>query len=202
MPKGPLSPELRDWVEVVIADNADALLRYLRRRVDQPEDAADLLGRTLLAIWENGNRLPTTDQEARMWCFGVARNVLREHYRHTSKQLALADGMRQYLRSSPQAHGADTVAEARMTSDALRRALATLDPRSRELLLLVHWDRFSIAEASRVLGMNESSARSRHARALRHLEKQLAQEQVDPAPQARSESRSATTAVEYGSLRS
>ncbi|WP_082541420.1 sigma-70 family RNA polymerase sigma factor [Microbacterium sp. Root166] len=201
MPKGQLTPELRDWVEVVIADNADALLRYLRRRVDQPEDAADLLGRALLAIWENGNRLPTTDQDARMWCFGVARNVLREHYRQTAKQLALADGMRQYLRSRPQKNAADTVAEARMASDALRQALVTLDPRSRELVLLVHWDGFSIAEAARVLGMNESSARSRHARTLRSLEKQLAQGQVAPAPQAGSEPRPATTAVEYGSLR-
>ncbi|MGL4257659.1 MAG: hypothetical protein ACRCSL_15100, partial [Microbacterium sp.] len=60
----PIPSALRDHVELVVADNADDLLRYLRRRVTQPEDAADLLGRVLLAIWESSSRLPTTDHEA------------------------------------------------------------------------------------------------------------------------------------------
>src|SRR6478736_4411771 len=117
MSKRPIPPALRDWVELVVEDNADDLLRYLRRRVTQPEDAADLLGRVLLAVWQNSARLPTTDQDARMWCFGVARNILREHYRHTAKQLALADGLRDHLRGSASAHdGADTTAEANIRS--------------------------------------------------------------------------------------
>lgn len=168
-------PKLREWVEVVVEGNADDLLRYFRRRVGQPEDAADLLGRVLLAVWENPARLPTTHHNARMWCFGVARNILREHYRHTAKQLALADGLREHLRSSvPLQNGADAMAETKLRSEAVRRALSALDDRSRELVMLIHWDGFSIAEAARILSMNESTARTRHARALRRL-KQLLQ---------------------------
>lgn len=181
MSKRPIPPALRDWVELVVEDNADDLLRYLRRRVNQPEDAADLLGRVLLAVWEKSARLPTSDQDARMWCFGVARNILREHYRHTAKHLALADGLRDHLRNSAsQQNGADTVAESRIRSEAVRRALTALDDRSRELIMLVHWDSFSIAEAARILSMNESTARTRHARALQRLEKELEQGELDP----------------------
>lgn len=176
--------ELRDWVELVVQDNADDLLRYLRRRVTQPEDAADLLGRVLLAIWESSARLPTTDQDARMWCFGIARNILREHYRHAAKQLALADGLRHHLRASASAHnGADTVAEAKIRSETVRHAVRALDDRSRELIMLIHWDGFSIADAARILALNQSTARTRYARALKRLQKQLGRGELDPQDQ-------------------
>ena len=176
--------ELRDWVELVVQDNADDLLRYLRRRVTQPEDAADLLGRVLLAIWESSARLPTTDQDARMWCFGIARNILREHYRHAAKQLALADGLRDHLRASASAHkGADAVAEAKIRSETVRHAVMALDDRSRELIMLIHWDGFSIADAARILALNQSTARTRYARALKRLQKQLGHGELEPQDQ-------------------
>ncbi|SDH56327.1 RNA polymerase sigma factor [Microbacterium pygmaeum] len=186
-----IPPALRDWVELVVEDNADDLLRYFRRRVTHPEDAADMLGRVLLAVWEKASRLPTTEQDARMWCFGIARNVLREHYRYAAKQLALADGLRDHLRASaPPQNGADTVVEEEFRSEAIRQAVRALDDRSRELLLLVHWDGFSIAGAARILSINASTARTRYTRALRRLEKQLDRDD-DP------ESRPATFASSF-----
>ena len=170
----PLTPELRDWIEVVIEDNADDLLRYLRRRVRQPEDAADLLGHVFLVLWENGAKVPTSEQDARMWCFGIARNLLREHYRHAKKELALADGLRDHLRSLGQRdNAADTAVEAVLRAERVRRAITLLDERSKELVMLVHWDGFSIADAARLLSINQSTARTRHGRALRRLQRYL-----------------------------
>lgn len=166
--------ELRDWIEAVVDDNVDDLLRYLRRRVDQPQDAADLLGRVLLVLWESAARVPANDTEARMWCFGIARNVLREHYRHATRRVALADELRDHLRDSASPdNAADTAAEARIRAENVRRAVVALDKRSRELLMLVHWDGFSIAEAARHLSMNESTARTRYGRALQRLRREL-----------------------------
>lgn len=174
MSRRPLPSELRDWIDVVVDDNSDDLLRYFRRRVRQPEDAADLLGHVFLVLWENGVRVPTTDQDARMWCFGIARNILREHYRQAKMELALADGLRDHLRARGQRdNAADTVAGAALRAETLRRAVTLLDERSRELVMLVHWDGFSIADTARLLSINESTARTRHARALRRLQLHL-----------------------------
>ena len=174
MSRSPVSEELQDWIEIVVEDNAHDLLRYLQRRVSQPEDAADLLGRVLLALWENGARVPTTDTDARMWCFGIARNMLREHYRHTTKHLTLATELRDHLRDSPrQDNAADTMVEARIRAETVRAAVMELDTKSRELVMLVHWDGFTIAEAARLLAVNESTARTRHGRALQRLEREL-----------------------------
>lgn len=174
MHRRPISPELQDWIEVVVDDNAEDLLRYLRRRVSQPEDAADLLGRVLLTLWETGARIPTSDTDARMWCFGIARNLLREHHRHAAKNLALADELREHIRSSAaRANSADVAAETNMRAARVRAAVTSLDAKSRELVMLVHWDGFSIAAASRLLSMNESTARTRYGRALQRLEHEL-----------------------------
>lgn len=155
-----IPPEIRDWVEIVVADNANDLLSYLRRRVQHPEDAADLLDRVLLALWEHSAKLPTNESGARTWCFGIARNILREHYRHAVRELALVDGIRSHLRTSASEHdAADAIAEEKMDAEAVRQALGALDRKSRELLMLVHWDGFTIADAARLLSMNESTAR-------------------------------------------
>jgi RNA polymerase sigma-70 factor (ECF subfamily) len=57
-----------------------------------------------------------------------------------------------------QHHDASHNAEVR---DAVRR----LPQAQRELVMLVHWDGFSIRDAAEVLGVNPSTARSRYAAA-------------------------------------
>ena len=166
--------DLDDWVEIVVADNAGDLLSYLRRRVTEPEDAADLLGNVLLALWEKAARVPTTNKEARMWCFGIARNVIHEHNRRKTKHTALSDGLREHLHAGIAGdNGADTAAEKNMSAQRIRQALSSLDGRSKDLVILVHWDGFSIADAARLLAINESTARTRYGRALHRLQREL-----------------------------
>jgi RNA polymerase sigma-70 factor (ECF subfamily) len=185
-----LPPELGNWIEIVVTDNVDDLLRYFRRRVDAPEDAADLLGRVLLSLWETGARIPTTDEEARMWCFGIARNALRNHYRQTARRLSLADTLRDELRtSSLHADAADTTAHARIRNQRIRRSVASLDEGSRELVTLVHWDKFTLAQAARLLKINESTARTRYGRALQRLRRELKEPSLDEESDAPSPTR-------------
>ncbi|WP_052460817.1 RNA polymerase sigma factor [Microbacterium gorillae] len=195
-------PETRRWIESVVEQNGDDLLRYLRRRVDQPEDAADLLGHVLLAIWKGARQVPKVELDARLWCFGIARNTLREHHRRTARRLALADDLRDRLRVRPHGEDAAEIAEAQFAAAGVRKALTTLDDRSRELITLVHWDGFSIAEAARMLGMNESTARTRYGRALRRLQAHLAAESRPPADARRAASAalSATEGISAGVL--
>lgn len=54
---------------------SDDLLRYFLRRLD-PEDAADAAAEVMAIAWTRVQALPTAAEEARMWLFGIARNVL------------------------------------------------------------------------------------------------------------------------------
>lgn len=169
-------------IESVVAANAADLLRYFQRRTDSTDDAPDLVGRLLLVLWERADRVPEDALEARLWCYGVARNILREHRRAAVSRSALADDLREYLLTLPVPPAPDDLVESAMRSEDVRHALKVLKEPARELIILVHWDRCTIAEAGRILGLNASTARTRYGRALRMLERQLRDPQSRVAP--------------------
>lgn len=163
-------------VEDLIRMNGADLLRYFLRRVPNSEDAADLLHNTFLVVWRRRAAVPVDALHARMWCFGVARNVLREGRRAGARRDALADALEDELRVIKKATieaDPEKAAERAELAAAVRSALDTLDTRSRELIILVHWDDFSLKEAAKQLRMNESTARTRYARARTKLANQL-----------------------------
>jgi RNA polymerase sigma factor (sigma-70 family) len=157
----------RDAELAVLVATAPDLLRYLRRRA--PQEAADLLGEVMLVAWRRAGELPEAPEEARLWLFGVARLVLSNATRSKVRRLRLADALRTRLATDATiTHGAaaDAGAEVRDALDRLPDDLA-------DVVRLVHWEGFSLAEAATVLDVNPSTVRSRYARARAELRRTL-----------------------------
>lgn len=133
------------------------LLRFLHRRVG-PDDAPDLFGEMLLIAWRRVEDLPEDATEARMWLFGLARGTLLNYARGQRRRLALADKVRLHMSGTVSAPPADEGGEVR---DAMER----LKPELAEIVQLVHWDGFTLAQAADVIGIPAATARSRYARA-------------------------------------
>ncbi|MFC4138495.1 MULTISPECIES: RNA polymerase sigma factor [unclassified Microbacterium] len=151
-------------VEVVIRREAPALLAYFERRCT-PEDAADLLGETLLVTWRRISALPDDDEGARMWLFGVARRVLATGRRSGIRRSALVDRLREDARQRPTS--SDSV------DDELHAALASLSTLDAEIIRLLHWDGFSLTEIAQHLNKPASTIRSRYSRARAALRTEL-----------------------------
>lgn len=142
----------------VLDQCAGDVLRYLQRRVG-PEDAADLLGDTMVVAWRRVNLLPDDDAEgARMWIFGLARGTLLNHSRGERRRLALTEKIRTYVMSDRTAPAADEGSD-------VRDALSQLNPELREIVQLVHWEGLTLAQAAQVVGIPAPTARGRYARA-------------------------------------
>jgi len=141
--------------------NAGALLTYLERRVGV-DDAPDALAEVMTVVWRRAADLPADATEARMWMFGIAKGVVANAARGKVRRAKLADRLRAVTASSVPASSADRGLEVR---DAIER----LDPGLAEMVRLVHWDGFSLAEAAALEGIPASTARSRYARAKREL---------------------------------
>jgi RNA polymerase sigma-70 factor (ECF subfamily) len=152
-----VTPEQTADFRGALRQAADDLLAYFERRVSVRDDAADLLGETMLQAWRRSQALPPTPERQRMWLFTIAANVLANHRRSARRRTALADRVRQQLATS-------TVPD-HTEADAVRDAVLRLRPAQRDLVMLVHWDGFSIVEAAEILGLNASTARSRYAAA-------------------------------------
>lgn len=140
--------------------NAD-LLRFLHRRVG-PEDAPDLFGETLLIAWRRVDDLPEDTTHARMWLFGLARGTLRNHARGHRRRVALVERMRSHMPSRAAAAPADE-------GDEVRDAMERLPPELAEVVHLVHWDGFTLAQAAEIIGAPAATVRSRYARAKEDL---------------------------------
>ena len=144
--------------------NAD-LLRFLHRRVGS-DDAPDLFGETLLIAWRRVEDLPEDATEARMWLFGLARGTLLNHARGQRRRLALVDKVRAHMPSRAVASPADE-------GDEVRDAMERLKPDLAEIVQLVHWDGFTLAETADIVGIPAATARSRYARAKDQLRASL-----------------------------
>lgn len=155
-------------VEAAVKAHSSTLLAYFARRVDQSADAADLLAETLLTVWRRAASIPADNGEVRPWMFGIARNILMHHYRHAVRQRALVDKLRSILSVSEHAGFTDPGEH-----EELHTALASLPQLDRDLIGLVHWEGFTLAEASKILRMKEGTVRSRYHRAKGALRSQL-----------------------------
>jgi RNA polymerase sigma-70 factor (ECF subfamily) len=164
--------------ERLVADTSSDLLAYATRRATTPEDAADVVAETFLIAWRKLDKLPPGD-DARLWLFGVARNVLRrgvsrERFEHAAVE-QLAGELRESLAS------ARTEDER---SAELRNALETLPGSQREVILLAAWEELSPREIAVVTGVPVNLVRVRLYRARARLKEALAPES-DPLSPAR-----------------
>lgn len=147
---------------------APDLLNYFIRRSEIREDAADLMSETLLVVWRRVESLPADETEARMWLYGIARRVILSHRRGLRRKQALASRLRGSLALQGSDHDAKEGSEA---ADAIAQ-LAAVD---REIIRLVHWEGFSLAEVATIMRRRPATIRSRYHRARESLRSALAE---------------------------
>ncbi len=103
---------------------------------------------------------------ARAWLFAIARNAALDELRHRKRTAALT--------FDPAAEPEPTAGEEPERRATVSAALATLDPRERELVALKFHGALSNAEIGSLLGISESNAGTRVHRAVTKLRKACA----------------------------
>jgi RNA polymerase sigma-70 factor, ECF subfamily len=152
-----------------------SLLAYFLRRAQPPEDAAALLNDLLVVVWRKASEVPPDPEQARMWMFGIARKLVSTHHRAAHRRRALAERLRDAVAASTPDSRDDVV-------ERVRAAVENLPEAQRELVRLIHWDGFSLAEAATITGVTPSTARSRYLLARRRLATALEATAEDPFP--------------------
>lgn len=147
------------------AENSPALLAYISRRVINLESAPEILNDALLISWRKRDRLPSDPEQARMWLFTVARNCLRNHERFWNRRRANESPLSEILEAVRPA----TDNENGEITELVRR----LPDKYREIVMLIHWDGFSIVEAAHLLKLDASTARIRYSRARERIRAEI-----------------------------
>jgi RNA polymerase sigma factor (sigma-70 family) len=159
------------FVEVVRRHEV-AVHGFLARRAGR-QVADDLLGEVWTRAFAGRAGFDSQrHQDAGPWPYGIARNVLRAHWR--TRQPVPGPGEPAEQAADPWDQvidRLDSAARARTLIGALR----VLPPEEREVLLLVAWEQLTPAQAATVLGIPPGTARSRLHRARAALRPVLAE---------------------------
>lgn len=151
----------------------DAIHHYVRRRLGT-DDANDIASETFVRAFRARGRYDPDAASPRTWLFGIATNLLRQHWRCETREL------RAYARScfaavEPGTEVVDARADAQRLHGALAEALAALSKADRDVLLLHAWGDLSHAEIAAALGIPAGTVRSRLSRA-----RQAVRERIGP----------------------
>jgi RNA polymerase sigma-70 factor (ECF subfamily) len=154
--------------EQLFRDTRRDLLAYIVRRSASAEDAADVLAETYLVAWRKLDAIPA-DERARLWLFGVARNLLLKGASRRRSRNALVERLAAELRTTlpPPAPAEDERAAA------LRAAVAALPERDREIVMLTAWEGLTPKQIAAVTGIPVNLVRVRLHRARTRLKRDL-----------------------------
>ena len=155
-------------IGAIVKRESGSLLDYFNRRCSNADDAADLLGETLIVVWRRRSAVPADPLQARMWLFGVARKVLSGHRRSSRRRTALTLRLGEELASEVSASPVDDPA-----GEYVRACIRELSDLDQEIIRLVYWDGFSLEETAQILGAKSATIRSRHSRARARLKAML-----------------------------
>ncbi len=164
--------------ESIFLRHRDDVWRYCTRRLGADE-VNDAVSDVFVVVWRRLDDLPPM-HEARLWIFGIARNVVRNRQRAGRRRLRL-DGRVRSLPRSP-APSADDLASRRETHRELLDAVDGLSVDDRELLRLRTWEELSLAEIATVSDLSVRAVESRLARIRKKLARSLV---VAPEPATR-----------------
>lgn len=140
----------------------DKLYSYVQYRVNTREAATDIVQDVFIDLHSALLTFTyTTDAQFYSFVFLITKRKLAKHYSESKvKQISETVLEEDAIAATP---------PQTEEQDAIARALQTLEPETREIVILHHWSRYTFPEIASLLNMNESAVRVRHHRALKTL---------------------------------
>jgi RNA polymerase sigma factor (sigma-70 family) len=169
VPTSPPTPN--SFVDRIVADFGEDLLRFLSRRVHTAADARDLAQEAYVRLL----RLDRKDliREPQPYLFRVAANLLHEL---ELKRRADAEGLRRWTeehRLDSTGPSLERELEARTTGEQVARVLAELTPKCRAVVVLHRRDGMTYDEIAERIGISSSMVKKYLGIGLRHCRKRL-----------------------------
>ncbi len=168
---------VRDDARALVAELFDchhsAIFAYLYRLCGAREWAEDLLQETFLRAFNARQRLPHVANR-RAWLYRIATNVAFTALRRQRRFIWLP-----WRHTDDPALSRPDAGEQVGRGNAVERALATLPPDQRALLLLHNHHGFSMSELAEALAIREGAVRTRLCRARERFRRAYEREERD-----------------------
>jgi RNA polymerase sigma-70 factor (ECF subfamily) len=132
-----------------------------------PDGADDIVSETFVIAWRTIDRFDPSATSARPWLYGIATKVLARHREREARWIE------QNARHPDRAREATSEPTAYELDPVLARAIGTLSPALRDVLVLSALGDMTVADVARALDLRQSTARVRLLRARRQVRRIL-----------------------------
>ena len=157
-------------LESIWAEVGTSMEQFVRRRINDPHQADDVVAEVMLRIHQN---LGSLDDHERVtaWVFRIARNAITDHYRRTGRRReVLTDVLEPDRRRRARTPGSTTrTRHLSELASCIRPLVDALPTDYRRALELTDFDGHSQAEAARIEGISLSGMKSRVQRGRRQF---------------------------------
>jgi RNA polymerase sigma-70 factor (ECF subfamily) len=154
-----------DDFEIVFREHKDRVYRFAWRMTGSPAAAEDIAQDVFLAVLRHPDRFDPARAPLRSFLLGVARNLALKRWRGESRWEGLED--ERFI--------AEPVAiESGSTAEIVGKAVQSLPPLQREVLVLAEYDELSLEEIAAVVQSEVGTVKSRLHRARENLRRMLA----------------------------
>lgn len=155
--------------ETLYRSHGDAVRGYCIRRLGH-DDGVDAAADVFVTVWRRIDACPPGD-EARLWMFGVARNIVANRWRSVARGRALIDKASRNI--DPEVDTTESVVVRRTEYDELATAVMALPDRYREVLILAEWDGLDRESIAQLEGVSRSAIDQRISRAYKKLARKM-----------------------------
>ena len=155
------------WIEHLMTEYSDSLLKYLKSHTHTPEDAEDILQEVFLSCHKHAAEFDPERCNEQAWLYIITKRKLVSYYRARKETVSL-DAMEPDL-----VPGKDDMAKAinvMACRQALAKALSRLDERSRSVIIFRFLKGLSPEETANRMGLSAGNVRVIQSRALDKLE--------------------------------
>ncbi|MCH7892088.1 MAG: RNA polymerase sigma factor [Gemmatimonadetes bacterium] len=156
----------REMYRVLVRRYQDVLYRHAYRMVGQPDDAADIVQKTLVSGFQKLNRCRDPERVGG-WLFRIAANLCKDFLKSPRRADLSIEGASATV-IDPSRPDADL--EREELRERVQQALERLSPEQREAFVLKHLEGRSYGEMATLLGASKSALKMRVLRAREELQ--------------------------------
>ena len=156
--------------------------RFVRQMGGSADTAEDVTQEVFIALMENSGRFDAERGSLKVYLYGIARNLLRRQIRKQTTHPEV--DLDQLLETAPVASAAaDALADLERAEalTSLRRAIVSLPPHYREVIVLCELHELRYEDAALIVNCPLGTIRSRLSRARRVLARRCLVETAAPA---------------------
>ncbi|HEY8702662.1 MAG TPA: sigma-70 family RNA polymerase sigma factor [Arthrobacter sp.] len=150
-----------DVVAAIYRDHGTALRRFVLSASRDPQLAEDVVQETVLRVWQQA---PDITGSLRSYLFRTARNIMIDNYRKAQRRPLEA---LEHEFTDPA--GAEERVDELLNRVLMEEALLRLSAEHRDVLVALHYRRFTVNEASVQLNIPSGTVKSRAYYAVRAL---------------------------------